>query len=191
MKPNLILLPGNGGASVTRDHWFPWLINELEKLNFTVIARDMPDPVLAHKDIWLPFIENELKADQNSLIVGHSSGGVAALRFLETHRLFGAIVVGVNHTDLGFPDEKEAGWYDAPWHWDKIKQNAGFISHFASVNDPFIPIEEQRFIAQKLGADYHEFTNRGHFMLSDNPLNQTFPELLTVIKRKSAPPGVT
>jgi len=185
MKPTIILLPGNGGASPTRDHWFPWLINELRQLGFTVVARDMPDPQLAHRHIWLPFIKNELQAGEHSIIVGHSSGGVAALRFLETNRLFGAIVVGVNYTDLGMPDEKEAGWYKDLWQWDKIKQNAVFISHFAGTDDPFIPIEEQRYISQKLGSDYHEFTDRGHFMISDNPLNTTFPELLEVIIKQT------
>jgi hypothetical protein len=183
MKPKIILLPGNGEASPTRDHWFPWLIQELQKLNLEVVARDMPDPEIARMAIWLPFIKAELKANQDSIIIGHSSGGVAALRYLESHRLFGAILVGVNHTDLGYPEEKEAGWYDAPWQWAKIKQNAGFISQFASTDDPFIPIKEQRFIAQKVSADYHEFTDRGHFMLSDNPKNSQFPELHTIIKQ--------
>lgn len=184
MTPTTILLPGNGNASPTRDHWFPWLITELNQLNLKVIARDMPDPELAHMHIWLPFIEQELKVGADSLIIGHSSGGVAALRYLETHKLFGAIVVGVNHTNLDFPEEKAAGWYDAPWQWQNIKQNAGFITHFASSDDPYIPIQEQRFIAKQLDSDYHEYTDRGHFMLSDNPVNAQFPEIIEIIKEK-------
>lgn len=184
MPPKIVLLPGNGGASPTRDHWFPWLITELKKLNLEVVAREMPDPQIAHMHIWLPFIETELKADSNTIIIGHSSGGVAALRYLENHQLFGAIVVGVNHTDLGYPEEKASGWYDAPWQWAKIKANAGFIAHFASTDDPFIPIIEQRFIADKLDSDYHEFTNRGHFMA---PENLEFPEVIDILISKLKP----
>lgn len=184
MTPKIILLPGNGGASPTKDHWFPWLISELRKLDLPVIARDMPDTQMAHMHIWLPFIETKLKADQNSIIIGHSSGGVAALRYLENHRLFGTIVVGVNHTDLGIPEEQEAGWYNAPWHWDQIKQNAGFIAQFASTDDPYIPVTEPRYIHEQLKSDYFEFTDRGHFMIDHNPLNATFPELLDYLKHK-------
>lgn len=184
MTPNIILLPGNGGASPTKDHWFPWLITELEKINLEVVARDMPDAQMAHMHIWLPFINDELQANKHSIIIGHSSGGVAALRYLENHRLFGAIVVGVNHTDLGMSEEIEAGWCAVPWQWDKIKQNAGFIAQYASTNDPYIPITEPRYIHEQLKSDYFEFTDRGHFMLDHHPLNHQFPELLDYLKLK-------
>lgn len=184
MKPNIILLPGNGGASPKRDHWFPWVTTEIKKLGLEVMAQEMPDSQIAHMNIWLPFIKNELKADENSIIIGHSSGGVAALRYLEENRLFGAIVVGVNYTDLGYPEEKEAGWYEKPWQWEKIIQNAQWIAQFDSIDDPFIPIEEPRYIQKQLNSEYYEFSDRGHFMISENPRNATFLEIIDVLKQK-------
>ena len=83
---NVIFIPGNGGGTV-RDNWFPYLKNELEKLGIEVIARDFPDPIAARENIWLPFLENELKADENTILIGHSSGAVAAMRYAENHRL--------------------------------------------------------------------------------------------------------
>jgi hypothetical protein len=184
MAQKIIILPGNGNSNIETDHWYAWVRDQLKALGLEVIAQNMPDPEIAHKDIWLPHLKNHLHADENTIIVGHSSGGVAALRYLETNQLLGAVIAGVNHTDLGYPEEKASGYYDAPWQWDKIKEKAKWIVQFASTDDPFIPVEEPRLIHEKLDTEYHEFTNRGHFM---SPQNTTFPEIIEIIKQKLTP----
>ncbi len=184
-KPKIIIIPGNGGSHIATDHWYAWVRDELRGRGYEVIAEDMPDPVAAHANIWLPHIENTVKADANAIIIGHSSGGVAALRYLETHKLRGVIIIGVMHTDLGFEDEKDSGYYDSPWQWDKIKANAGWIVQFASTDDPYIPIAVPHLIHEQLDSEYYELSDRGHYMTDQNPLNKTFPEILEVIKKYS------
>lgn len=184
-KSKIIIIPGNGDSHIKIDNWYAWVRDELKGRGYQVIAQDMPDPVAAHANVWLPHIKNVLKADKNTVIIGHSSGGVATLKYLETHKLLGAIIVGVNHTDLGFADEKESGYYDSPWQWNKIKANADWIVQFASTDDPYIPISEPRFIHDQLDTEYHELSDRGHFMIDQNPLNKTFPEILDVIEKHS------
>lgn len=49
---------------------------------------------------------------------------------------------------------------------------------FGSPTDPFLPIAEQRAVAEGLKSDYHEIENGGHFMVDE------FPELLPVILEK-------
>jgi len=184
-KPKIIIIPGNGDSHIETDNWYAWVGDQLVQRGYEVIAHDMPDAVDAHAYIWLPYIEKELHADENTIIVGHSSGGVAALRYLETHKLFGAIIVGVNHTDLGDASERESGYYTAPWQWEKIKANTQWIAQFASTDDPYIPIVEPRFIHEKLATEYYELTDRGHFMVGHHPINNTFPEILEVIEKHS------
>lgn len=184
-KPKIIIIPGNGGAHIETDHWYAWVRDELKNKGYEVIAEDMPDPVMARANIWLPHIEQVYKADENTIIIGHSSGGVAALRYLETHKLRGAIVVGINYGDLGDAGEKASGYYDAPWQWDKIKENAGWIAQFASADDPYIPVDQPRLIHEKLNTEYFELSDRGHFMIEQNPLNKTFPEIIELIVSKS------
>jgi hypothetical protein len=179
MKPKIIILPGNGDNHIETDNWYAWVRDELKKQGYTVTAEDMPDPLIARMDIWLPHIENVFKADENTIIIGHSSGAVAALRYLETHKLFGAIIVGANYTDLGDSLELESGYYTAPWQWQKIKQNAQRIVQFCSQDDPYIPVAEPRYIHAHLDTEYHEFTTRGHFQ------DRTFPELIDIIGNKS------
>lgn len=180
-KPDIVIIPGNGGSHIETDHWYGWLRDELTNNGYNVTATDMPDPVAAHQNIWLPYIENELIKSPNTIAIGHSTGAVAIMRYLETHKLVGAILIGCNYTDLGFEDEKEAGWYDAPWQWDQIKANANWITQFASNDDPFIPMSEVEHIHTMLGSNLINLPGRGHFMTDHNSLNSTFPEIVEQI----------
>lgn len=177
--PKIILIHGNGGSTVN-DNWFPYVKNELEKLGLIVIAKTFPDNKLARQEYWLPFLKDELKADENTIIIGHSSGAVAAMRFAEINKIYGSILIGACYTDLGDEDEKKSGYYNKPWDWEKIKNNQNWISQFASTDDPYIPIEEARFIHENLNTDYHEFTDQGHFSWAEN--KKEFPELIQIIK---------
>lgn len=184
-KSKIIIIPGNGDSHIETDNWYAWVRDNLTSRGYEVIAQDMPDPVAAHANIWLPHIENIFKADENTIIIGHSSGGVAVLRYLENHKLFGAIIIGVNHTDLGDESEKESGYFDPPWQWDKIRANAGWIIQFASTDDPYIPVDQPRFIHNQTNSQYHELSNRGHFMIGHNPMNNTFSEIIKIIEDKT------
>lgn len=177
----VIFIPGNGGGG-PGDNWFPFLKAELEKLKIEVIASEFPDNQLARASYWLPFLKNDLKADEESVLVGHSSGAIAAMRFAETNRLLGSVLVGSYHTDLGLPTEKQSGYFDRHWDWASIKRNQKWIIQFAAINDPWIPIEEARFVHEKLNTDYYEFQDQGHFGGDYQKL--VFPELLQALKSR-------
>lgn len=185
MKPKIIIIPGNGGSHIETDHWYGWLRDMLREKGYEVIANDMPDPIVAHANIWLPHIENVFKADENTIIIGHSSGAVATMRYLESHELFGAILVGACYSDLGEESERESGYYIEPWQWEKIKSNVKWIVQFSSADDPYIPVDQPRFIHDKLNTEYFELSDRGHFMVEQNPLNSTFPEIVDLIIAKN------
>ncbi len=170
----IIFVPGNGGCT-TQDNWFPSVKAELEKHDLEVLAPTFPDPNLARESYWIPFLREELKAGSDTVLIGHSSGAIAAMRFAENHQLLGSILVGAYHTHLGVEAEKQSGYFDRPWEWDKIKKNQKWISLFASSDDPWIPIEEARNIHAKLDCEYHEYKNQGHF--GGDYFKSTFPEL--------------
>ena len=175
--PRIIFLHGNSGEGVGH-YWFPCARRAFEKMGFTVVARDFPDATLARKSIWLPFLEHECGADENSVLIGHSSGAIAAMRFAETHKIFGSVLVGAYHSDLGLESERVSGYFDTPWEWGAIKANQHWIIQFASSDDPFFGIEEPRLVHEKLATGYREFTNRGHFF------EKEFPELVEAVRRK-------
>ena len=171
-----ILIHGNGG-STAGDIWLPWLERELQALGLTVINQTFPDNVKARARFWLPFIE-ELGADDHTILIGHSSGAVAAMRYAETRQILGSVLVGVCHTDLGDSGEAASGYYGAPWNWQRIRENQQWIGIFNSVDDPHIPIREARFVAAQLRCSYFESTDRGHFTET-----RELPEVLEFVKR--------
>jgi predicted alpha/beta hydrolase family esterase len=172
-----ILIHGNGGCTAG-DIWLPWLERELTALGLEVINQTFPDNIKARAQYWLPHIES-LGADERTILIGHSSGAVAAMRYAEEHRLLGSILVGVCHTDLGDSFEAASGYYETEWQWQRIRDNQQWIAIYSSTDDPHIPIAEPRFIAAQLKCSYFEFTDRGHFTDA-----RQFPEIVDLMRRR-------
>lgn len=183
IKVKVIFIPGNGDGDVNDPTgWFPYVKTELEKLGLKVISRNFPDPIEAKASVWLPFLKDELGADENSILIGHSSGAVAAMRFAENNRVLGSILISPCYTDLGEESERVSGYYKDLWQWEEIKYNQDWIIQFSSTDDPFIPIEEARYIHKMLETEYYEFTDQQHFGFP-NPKSE-FPEIVKMIKEK-------
>ena len=138
----------------------------------------MPDPYRASEVVWLKWMREVGKVDATTIVVGHSSGAVAAMRLLETTPLAGVVLVSACWTDLGEESERIAGYYSRPWLWDDIKAHAGWIVQFHSVDDPFIPPAEARHVAKKTGSEYFEHTHSSHFF-------EPFDELIDVLVEKA------
>ena len=174
---NVIFVPGND-FDRPGERWRPYLAYELSKRGLGVINVQFPDAELARKEYWLAYLE-QLGADENTILIGHSSGAAAALRYAENHPLLGTVLIGAAYTDLGDEKDKESGYFEDKWQWQTIKNNQEWIIQFASTDDPYIPIDEMRHIREQLNTEYHEFEDRGHFATGDE-----FPELVESIKEK-------
>lgn len=160
--------------------WLPWAKEELEKLGLEVIGETFPDSIIAREKYWVTFLADEAHADENTILVGHSSGALCAMRFSEKHKILGSVLIGAMHTDLGDELEKQSGYFNRPWEWDKIKANQKWIVQFASTDDPYIPIEEARHVHEMLNTEYYEYSDKAHFFENQ----EKFPELITIIKEK-------
>ncbi len=174
-----IIVPGNENTDI-HENWYQSVKEGLEKLGLDVIAENMPDPYFARERYWLPFIKQKLSTE-DAVLIGHSSGAVAVLRYLERYKCRLAILVGACYTDLGDELEKKSGYFDRPWQWEKIKNNAKRIVLFASRDDLYIPISEALFIKEKLQCEYHEYLDEGHF--GADVKKTEFPEIITVVKK--------
>ena len=161
--------------------WMPWVKQELEKAGLIVFAEMFPDSIIAREKYWIPFLKEHLKADKHTILIGHSSGAVAAMRFAEHHQLFGSVLISPSYTDLGIELEKQSGYFDRPWQWDAIKKNQQWIVQFGSTDDPVIPLSEFRHIHTMLNTEYYEFDDRNHFL----DKQKTFPEVVDVVRKKS------
>jgi hypothetical protein len=52
--------------------------------------RRMPDCMRARRSYWIPFMRDVLAAREDTIIIGHSSGAEAAMRYAEEQRVAGA-----------------------------------------------------------------------------------------------------
>ena len=186
MKTKIIFIPGwhdCGKDMLSSKHqmWFAWLKESLKEADVDVIVADYPDSYLCRSKYWLPYIKS-LGADENTILIGHSTGAIAAMRFAESNKILGSILVGGYYTDLDDADEKASGYFNNPWLWENIKQNQKWIIQFHSTDDPWISNEEAHMIQDRLNTELHEFDDRGHFGV-DRPYEE-FPELLDALLDK-------
>lgn len=180
MKPKtkIIFIPGNGGGD-TRTGFWPYLKGKFEEKDIQVISPGIyPDPIIASQEVWVPFIESFV-LDEHTILIGHSTGAIAAMRIAEKHTLLGLVLISAYHSDLGLEMERQAHYFDTPWEFDAIKNNAEWIIQFASIEDELVPIEEARFVHEQIESEYYELSGYGHFY----PLDQ-LPEVGHAVLKK-------
>jgi predicted alpha/beta hydrolase family esterase len=177
MHQRFIFIHGNGTM-----HWSfgfaPWLKEQLEDAGYQTFFETMPDSILARSEYWLPFLENHVKAGKDDVLIGMSSGAVAAMRYAEKHTIKGSILISPCYTDLGDDMEKQSGYYDTPWDWQAIKNNQQHIALFWGDNDPFIPQAEFGYIAEQLHPAAFKIPKAGHFIE-----RTSMPEVLEYIEK--------
>ena len=75
-----IVVPGRGTLDCKFEHWYGWLesrLNDTGLFDEVILPEMMPDPVVASEHEWVPFLRG-LGVDEETVVVGHSSGGAAA-----------------------------------------------------------------------------------------------------------------
>ena len=179
-KPRIIFLHGNDTTHWSLS-WAGWFKEELDKLGFDTFFETMPDSIFARADYWLPFIEEHIEANENDVIVGWSSGAVAAMRYAETNHILGSVLISPTYTDLGDDIEAESGYFDEPWKWGNIKAHQRKIALITGDNDPFIPQEEFDHIAKQLQPERIKISRGGHFVEQE-----VFPQLIEYIRTNYA-----
>jgi len=177
MTPRLIFIHGNGSTTWAVP-WAVWLKQKLEAGGYQTYFKTMPDPKLARKDIWLPHLKDVTKAGPNDVLIGWSSGAVAAMRYAETYKIAGSILISPCYTDLNDDMEKQSGYYEDPWNWQQIKKNQKKIALVWGDDDPYIPQAEFAYIAVHLSPEKIKLPGGRHF-----EERQDFPELLKYIEK--------
>jgi uncharacterized protein len=176
MKPRFVFIHGNGTEHWSYG-WAGWFKGELDKLGFESFFETMPDSIIARAEYWLPFLKDHVKAGPDDVLVGWSSGAVAAMRYAEDHNIKGSVLISPCYTDLGDKMEKQSGYYDKPWQWGNIKANQEKVALLWGDDDPYIPQEEFAFIAEQLNPVHIKIPGGKHFIERTE-----FPELLQYIK---------
>jgi len=163
--------------------WYPWFAEEVEKLGMDFVAPVLPDAGDPHIDGWTKGLE-KTSPDENTILVGHSRGGVAILRWMEKLPL-GARVqkVVLIATNSGSSEKRNKtsnnnGFFTKEgYDFEKIKSHCDNFVVFHSRDDRWVPFGAGEENALGLNADFMTFDDRGHFGKGVSKI----PELFEII----------
>ena len=130
------------------------------------ICIKFPNPEAPSFPAWLDLLETYKQyIDEQTIMIGHSLGGLFLLRVLERlpNQIFAAFFVAA---PIGI---KPIRYYDSDYRfsgftfdWKLIKSQAKHFSVFHSDNDPYVSLNNGKELAKKLGIQLHFIPNAGH-----------------------------
>jgi predicted alpha/beta hydrolase family esterase len=159
----------HGTEGYPEENWFPWLKQELEQKGYTVYVPQFPTPPIipALVSEWFDVLKNyEQYINPDTILIGHSLGGVFTLRILEKleHKVKAAIFVG---TPIGVQPilnyDRDNSFSGFTFDWEKIQPNADHFKVFQSDNDPYVGLENGEQLAKHLNVPLSFIPNAGHF----------------------------
>ena len=181
MKKALIL---HGTSSNPHGNWFDWLKNLLKKNGYEEVwVPQLPGADKPDMDRYKAFIfGQDFDFDENTLIVGHSSGAVTALSLLEAlpvgKKIDTAVMVGVYRPDVMHYSSDEV--IDT----DKVKNKAKRFVFLHSDDDPYCPVEQAEYYANTLEAEFIIMYGEDHFTLKLNAKHTKLPKLAEILNLK-------
>ena len=141
----------------------------MEQKGHKVFVPQFPSPPIVPAKIseWFDVLKNyEQYINEDTLLVGHSLGGIFTLRVLEklTHPVKAAFFVG---TPVGVRPianyDRDNSFSGFTFDWDKIKNKAKHFVVFQSDDDPYVGLENGKELAKNLGVELSFVPNAGHF----------------------------
>ena len=168
----------------------PWLKKELEQRGFIVEIPVMPDTDNPKINEWIPYMHSVITdPDENTIIVGHSLGGQAILRYLaelpngvqiKKTVLVAPVVDAIKNLDL--EDKRiSQNWINTPINQERARRGVKEIVAFFSDNDPWIPLLSERVLREKYGARTIVEHNMGHYSDDENR-NEAPSALAEIVK---------
>lgn len=182
---NALILHGTGANP--HANWFDWLKEKLELNGYKVWVPELPGADHPDMQTYRKFIfESDFDFNDETLIVGHSSGAVATLSILEAMseevQIDTAVCVGVYRPENHGYSSKE------PIDVEKVKKKAKRMVFIHSNDDPFCPLSDAEYFAEALDAELIVLAGNDHFSYELNPKHTKLPELVEILnlQEKSA-----
>jgi leucyl-tRNA synthetase len=183
-KPNKIVMMHGKDVDPSAKSWYLWLKEITKKEDANLIFPTLPksnDPILNE---WLAELD-KTKPDQDTILIGHSRGGVAIMRWLakapKNFKVKKVILVAANRGDEN--EQKNSDFYiDGKYDYEKIKQHCDNFVVFHSKDDEWVPYEAGIENANGLDAKFYQFDNRGHFGKKVVDIPELEPELFAKLK---------
>jgi len=178
----------HGSYGNPKENWFLWLKQELKKLGHTAFVPEFPTPEGQSLDNWMEVFNDFYlsKIDEDSILVGHSLGPAFILSVLEGLQepvkacFFVSGFLGLlNNPEF---DKINSTFTEKEFQWNKIKKNCEKFLLYHSNNDPYVPLEKSKELAEKLGVKVRVIGGAGHF--NEKAGYKKFELLLKDIKKE-------
>jgi len=165
MKRNILIFHGTAGSP--EGNWFPWLKEKLEKEGQTVFVPRFPTPEGESLKTWLEKLGKYTQYINNeTVLIGHSKGGLFTLRLLEQLKnpVYATFLVSapVGIKPILYYKEDASFSNGFEFNWDKIRFNVGKATVYHSDNDPYICFDNGKELAKKLGVPLTFIPHAGH-----------------------------
>jgi uncharacterized protein len=177
----IILLHGKDKCPT--DIWYQSFKQDCVEAGMVCDIPELPGgevPVLSE---WLAVLDS-MKPDEDTILVGHSRGGMAILRWLETpdRKIRRVILVAANSANI--KDRAKGDFYTGPYDFATIRSNCKDFVVLQSKDDQWVPYQAGLENADGLQAKLIIFEDMGHFTRkSDGSPMTEFPELAKEILR--------
>ncbi|WP_344668479.1 alpha/beta hydrolase [Catenulispora yoronensis] len=165
------ILLAHGYAMAPDQHWYPWLGEELSTAGHTVVVPPLPDAAAPDPDAWHKVLLAAADAaPADTVLVGHSLGGVSLLRLLQEHdterhgAYRGLVLVASMAGEVGY--DQLAGFFHPAFDWARIRAAAGTVRALHAADDPVTGAATPQHImdfATRLGAEVIVTPDGGHF----------------------------
>ncbi len=162
---NVIFL--HGYAETPEKVWLPWIHKLVEDKGIRVWEARFPDPLRPSYKTWLRSVAARAKDwSPRTVIVGHSLGGVVALRLLEqsARRHVRAVITVSSPFAATLSIQALVDFFDRPIDWEKLRRRSDRFVTVHSKNDPLVPYDHARRYHEALGSKMVLTEKDGHFI---------------------------
>jgi predicted alpha/beta hydrolase family esterase len=175
------------GTSTKDDDWFPWLEQAAGQSDpsIALIRLGLPNPFNPDPQQWAQAIDRQIPTDHDIVLVAHSLGCIAAIRWVERHQdahNIGLVLVGA--FDQPLPAYPMLDRFVEPAvDYDKVRGKLTEPVVITSKDDPIAPMRGALGVADRLDAHAVLHATGGHFLASDG--FTSFPTALDELRTTS------
>ncbi len=160
----------HGTEGYPEENWFPWLKEKLEATGkCKVFVPQFPSPPVVPAKVaeWFEVLKGYKQyINEDTILIGHSLGGIFVLRMLEHRKqpVRAAVFVG---TPIGVRPilnyDRDSSFSGFSFDWATIKANAKDFVVYQSDNDLYVSLGNGEELAKNLGVKLSFIPNAGHF----------------------------
>ncbi len=191
-----VLLHGEGGH--LDRNFFQWLKNKLEEQGYEVEVPTLPGAGAPSDDEQADYVIKNCKLGTETAVLGHSFGGIVALRILEKGFKLGKAILVATPSSGKFLDKKDRPTVTKAarkgFKFDVVKKNCPLFDVLIDTGDSVVPSSDGEFLAEKLGVNLHKtLATEPHFCAKEEPgiLNLLTPTIKVFTTRPDTLFGAT